>query len=123
LSQPVEPEVQQRELVYLDNAQTTRLDPTILVTMNEFMVNNYGVPGGEFGYRLEEEAREAIEQARERRSPEGSTLGQKRQSSPRVGPKALWKAIYSDDRIFSYATICYLGQLDGSGHTQREGDE
>jgi cysteine desulfurase len=33
--------------------------------MNEFMVDNYGVPGGEFGYRLEEEAREAIEQARE----------------------------------------------------------
>jgi cysteine desulfurase len=51
--------------VYLDNAQTTRLDPTILDTMNEFMVDNYGVPGGEFGYRLEEEAREAIEQARE----------------------------------------------------------
>jgi cysteine desulfurase len=65
LSQPVEPEVQERELVYLDNAQTTRLDPTILDTMNEFMVDNYGVPGGEFGYRLEEEAREAIEQARE----------------------------------------------------------
>jgi cysteine desulfurase len=65
LSQPVEPEVQERELVYLDNAQTTRLDPTILDTMNEFMVGNYGVPGGEFGYRLEEEAREAIEQARE----------------------------------------------------------
>ena len=65
MSQPVEPEVQERELVYLDNAQTTRLDPTILDTMNEFMVDNYGVPGGEFGYRLEEEAREAIEQARE----------------------------------------------------------
>jgi len=33
--------------------------------MKEFMVDKYGVPGGEFGYRLEEEAREAIEQARE----------------------------------------------------------
>jgi cysteine desulfurase len=33
--------------------------------MNEFMVEKYGVPGGEFGYRLEEEAREAMERARE----------------------------------------------------------
>jgi len=61
----MEPEVQGRGLVYLDNAQTTKLDPAILDIMNEFMVDNYGVPGGEFGYRLEEEAREAIERARE----------------------------------------------------------
>jgi len=65
LSQPIEPEVQGLGLVYLDNAQTTRLDPAILDVMNEFMVDKYGVPGGEFGYRLEEEAREAIERARE----------------------------------------------------------
>jgi cysteine desulfurase len=51
--------------VYLDNAQTTRLDPAVLDAMKEFMVDKYGVPGGEFGYRLEEEAREAIERARE----------------------------------------------------------
>lgn len=61
----MEPEVQGRGFVYLDNAQTTKLDPAILDVMNEFMVDNYGVPGGEFGYRLEEEAREAIERARE----------------------------------------------------------
>jgi cysteine desulfurase len=61
----MEPELQTRELVYLDNAQTTRLDPAVLDIMKEFMVENYGVPGGEFGYRLEEEAREAIERARE----------------------------------------------------------
>jgi cysteine desulfurase len=65
LSQPIEPEVQGLGLVYLDNAQTTRLDPAILDVMNEFMLDKYGVPGGEFGYRLEEEAREAIERARE----------------------------------------------------------
>jgi cysteine desulfurase len=33
--------------------------------MNEFMMEKYGVPGGEFGYGLEEAAREAIEQSRE----------------------------------------------------------
>ena len=65
MSQPVKPQAQGEGLVYLDNAQTTRLDPAILDAMNEFMVDNYGVPGGEFGYRLEEEAREAIEHARE----------------------------------------------------------
>jgi cysteine desulfurase len=65
MSQRTEPEVQARGLVYLDNAQTTRLDPAVLDVVKEFMVENYGVPGGEFGYRLEEEAREAIERARE----------------------------------------------------------
>jgi cysteine desulfurase len=65
MMKPMEPELQTRELVYLDNAQTTRLDPAVLDIMKEFMVENYGVPGGEFGYRLEEEAREAIERARE----------------------------------------------------------
>jgi len=58
-------ETESGRLVYLDNAQTTRLDPIVLEVMNEFMVEKYGVPGGEFGYRLEEEAGEAIEQARE----------------------------------------------------------
>jgi cysteine desulfurase len=61
----MEPEVQAPGLVYLDNAQTTKLDPTVLDVMKEFMIDKYGVPGGEFGYRLEEEAREAIERARE----------------------------------------------------------
>jgi cysteine desulfurase len=52
-------------LVYLDNAQTTKLDPAVVAVMNEFMVEKYGIPGGEFGYGLEEEAGEAVEQARE----------------------------------------------------------
>ena len=51
--------------MYLDNAQTTRPDPTVLELMIEFMTAKYGVPGGEFGYWLEEEAGEAVEQARE----------------------------------------------------------
>jgi len=50
----------------LDNAETTRLDPAVLDFMKDFMVDKYGVPAGEFGYGLEEEAGEAIEQARER---------------------------------------------------------
>ena len=65
MSQPLVPEPQTQKLVYLDNAQTTRLDPAVLDVMKQFMMENYGVPGGEFGYRLEEEAREAVEQARE----------------------------------------------------------
>jgi cysteine desulfurase len=53
------------KVVYLDNAQTTKLDPAVVAVMNEFMVEKYGIPGGEFGYGLEEEASEAVEQARE----------------------------------------------------------
>jgi len=54
-----------RGSVYLDNAETTKLDPTIQDLIEEFMVKKYGVPAGEFGYGLEEEAGEAIERARE----------------------------------------------------------
>lgn len=65
MSQIVGSEPEAHELVYLDNAQTTRLDPAVLDIMKEFMEEKYGVPGGEFGHGLEEEAREAIERARE----------------------------------------------------------
>lgn len=50
----------------MDNAETTRLDPAVLDFMKEFMADKYGIPAGEFGYGLEEEAGEAIEQAREK---------------------------------------------------------
>jgi cysteine desulfurase len=65
LSQSVDPEGHERGIVYLDNAETTRLDPALLDLVEGFMLNRYGVPAGEFGYKLEEEAGEAIEQARE----------------------------------------------------------
>jgi cysteine desulfurase len=64
LSKWVDPEGQGRGLVYLDNAETTRLDPAVLDLMEGFMVDKYGVPAGEFGYALEEEAGEAVERAR-----------------------------------------------------------
>jgi cysteine desulfurase len=65
LPESVGPEGHERRVVYLDNAETTRLDPAILGLVEQFMVDKYGVPAGEFGYTLEEEAGEAIEHARE----------------------------------------------------------
>jgi len=65
LSKWIDPEGQSRGLVYLDNAETTRLDPAVLDSIEGFMLDKYGVPAGEFGYGLEEEASEAIERARE----------------------------------------------------------
>jgi cysteine desulfurase len=65
LSQPVDSEGNKQRVVYLDNAETTRLDPAVLDLVEGFMMDKYGVPAGEFGYKLEEEAGEAIEQARE----------------------------------------------------------
>ena len=65
MSRWIDPEGQGRGLVYLDNAETTRLDPAVLDLIEGFMLDKYGVPAGEFGYGLEEEASEAIEQARE----------------------------------------------------------
>ena len=65
LSKWIDPDGQARGLVYLDNAETTRLDPAVLDLIEGFMLDKYGVPAGEFGYGLEEEAGNAIEQARE----------------------------------------------------------
>jgi cysteine desulfurase len=65
LSQSVDSEGAEQKVVYLDNAETTRLDPAVLDLVKEFMIDKYGVPAGEFGYKLEEEAGEAIEHARE----------------------------------------------------------
>jgi len=75
LSQSVNLEERERGIVYLDNAETTRLDPAVLDLVERFMVDRYGVPAGEFGYKLEEEAGEAIEQARE-------TIAKKINASP-----------------------------------------
>jgi len=75
LSQPVDPEGNKQRVVYLDNAETTRLDPGVLALVEGFMMDKYGVPAGEFGYKLEEEAGEAIEQARE-------TIARKINASP-----------------------------------------
>ena len=59
------PQEHGRGIVYLDNAETTRPDPAVLSLVESFMTDKYGVPAGEFGYKLEEEAGEAIERARE----------------------------------------------------------
>ena len=60
MSQSVGPEGAKQKVVYLDNAETTRLDPAVLDLVEGFMMDKYGVPAGEFGYKLEEEAGEAI---------------------------------------------------------------
>jgi len=65
LLQSVDSGAHEQRVVYLDNAETTRLDPAVLDLVEGFMIDKYGVPAGEFGYKLEEEAGEAIERARE----------------------------------------------------------
>ncbi len=53
------------EVIYLDNGNTTRVSDRVFEAMKERYLANYGVPGGEFGHRFEEEAGEAIWKARE----------------------------------------------------------
>jgi len=69
------PQEHGRGIVYLDNAETTKPDPAVLSLVESFMTDKYGVPAGEFGYKLEEEAGEAIERARE-------TIAKRINSSP-----------------------------------------
>ncbi len=53
------------EVIYLDNGNTTRVSDRVFEAMKERYLANYGVPGGEFGHLMEEEAGEAIWKARE----------------------------------------------------------
>jgi len=52
------------ELVYLDNAATTRLDERVLEAMTLFFLDTYAVATSQFGYSAGIEAREALESAR-----------------------------------------------------------
>ncbi|AIF70173.1 hypothetical protein PAP_08965 [Palaeococcus pacificus DY20341] len=53
-------------VIYLDNANTTKPDPEVIKVMIEYLEEKYGTPGGEFGHIFDEDAREAVEEAREK---------------------------------------------------------
>lgn len=53
-------------MIFLDNANTTRIDDEVLKEMEVYFKEKYGIPGGEFGHVFEEEALEALEKAREK---------------------------------------------------------
>jgi len=53
------------ELIYLDNAASTRLDERVLEAMKPYFLETYAVATSEFGYSLGIEARDALEKARE----------------------------------------------------------
>ena len=52
--------------VYLDNGNVTRVADEVLEEITLYYKEKFGIPGGEFGHRYEEEAAEALFQARER---------------------------------------------------------
>lgn len=53
------------KLIYLDNENTTKVSKEALEAMLPYYTEKFGVPGGEFGHRYEEEAAEALWKARE----------------------------------------------------------
>lgn len=52
------------DLIYLDNAASTRLDERVLEAMTPYFFETYAVATSEFGYSIGIEAREALEVAR-----------------------------------------------------------
>ncbi len=52
-------------VIYLDNANATKVDEEVVKVMEIYFKEKYGIPGGEFGHKFEEEALEALEKARE----------------------------------------------------------
>ncbi len=51
--------------IYLDNANVSRVAGEVLDEMTVYYRERFGVPGGEFGHRYEEEAAESLWKARE----------------------------------------------------------
>ncbi len=54
----------ERDLIYLDNAASTRMDERVLGAMKPYMLDIYAVATSEFGYSIGIEAREALDEAR-----------------------------------------------------------
>jgi len=54
-----------RNIVYLDNATTTRVDPAVLEAMEPYFLEYYGIPTTEYGHSFGLQARDALEKARE----------------------------------------------------------
>ena len=52
------------EIIYLDNAATSRLDERVLEEMKPYLFDIYAVATSEFGYSIGIEAKEALEKAR-----------------------------------------------------------
>lgn len=55
-----------KELIYLDNSASTRLDERVVEAMNPYFFETYAVATSEFAYTLGIEAREALDDAREK---------------------------------------------------------
>ncbi|MBD3191824.1 MAG: aminotransferase class V-fold PLP-dependent enzyme [Candidatus Heimdallarchaeota archaeon] len=55
-----------KELIYLDNAASTRLDERVVEAMKPYFFETYAVATSEFAYSLGIEAREALDEAREK---------------------------------------------------------
>jgi len=78
------------DVVYLDNAASTRLDERVLEAMRSYFFEIYAVATSEFGYSMGIEAKEALEGGRETIA---SALGgqQRRLYSPLGTPsRAIW---------------------------------
>ena len=54
------------ELIYLDNSASTRLDERVLEAMKQYYFDTYAVATSEFAYTLGIEAREALDESREK---------------------------------------------------------
>ncbi len=52
-------------MIYLDNGNVSRVALEVFEEMKRYYLDKFGVPGGEFGHRYEEEASEALWKARE----------------------------------------------------------
>ncbi|MCD6383320.1 MAG: cysteine desulfurase [Thermoplasmata archaeon] len=54
-----------KDVIYLDNGNVSPVADEVFEAMKEYYLHSFGVPGGEFGHLLEEEASEALIKARE----------------------------------------------------------
>jgi len=55
-----------KDIIYLDNAASTRLDERVLEAMKPYFFNTYAVATSQFGYSLGIDARDALDDARAR---------------------------------------------------------
>ena len=117
------------EIVYLDNAATTRLDERVLEAMTPFMLQTYGVATSQFGYSMGIDAKDALDGARATLAealmaqPDEIVFGSGATEASNLAIKGVAEARAKDGKHLIVSAIEDFGVLYSAQHLERQGFE
>jgi len=117
------------EIIYLDNAATTRLDERVLEAMTPYMLQTYGVATSQFGYSMGVDAKDALDGARATLAealgaqPDEVVFTSGATESSNLAIKGLAEARAKDGKHLIVSAIEDFAVLNSAKHLERQGFE